>query len=371
VAGEMIRVLVNSMTHRRTKLSIAIVVVVLLLLAGAIYLRKEAPPEAARLLPESDGIVYVNLRPLRAATHFDQHPVTHAPEYQRFIDATGIDVERDLDEAAVALHRMANPQGPNGPVAFSEVFIGHFDGRRLVQYLAGIATGQETYAGHTIYDIPSDGRTVRVTLLGYDIVAVSNTPSTEQIHSMIDRYRTSALPFSGSSLLSKHYSQVPLLAVAWGIGQIAAPLANGGARVMGLRVPLPVDSTLIASLTWIGKLHLRVEEIAPTEAAAADTTESLQTILVLLRSMENSDVTKGFDADTRAFLDSIKVDRDRDKALLTATVPTALAQRFLNAPQDLRVMPEPAAGQHDQSAAGKGQTEQPRVPAKGKSGKKP
>ena len=57
------------MTHRRTKLSIAIVLVVLLLLAGAIYLRKEAPPEAARLLPESDGIVYLNLRPLRAATH--------------------------------------------------------------------------------------------------------------------------------------------------------------------------------------------------------------------------------------------------------------------------------------------------------------
>ena len=88
------------MTHRRTKLSIAIVLVVLLLLAGAIYLRKEAPPEAARLLPESDGIVYINLRPLRSATHFDQHPVEHSPEYQQFIDATGIQVEKDLDEAA-------------------------------------------------------------------------------------------------------------------------------------------------------------------------------------------------------------------------------------------------------------------------------
>ena len=125
--------------HRRTRVTIAIVVVVLLLLAGAIYLRKKAPPEAARLLPESDGIVYFNLRPLRAATHFDQHPVSHDPAYQQFIDQTGIQVERDLDEVAFALHRMPDPNGPNGPVAFSEVFVGHFDGRRLSAYLASAA----------------------------------------------------------------------------------------------------------------------------------------------------------------------------------------------------------------------------------------
>src|SRR5579875_1813964 len=112
------------MRHRRTKITLVVVAVILVLLAGAIYLRKKAPPEAARLLPESDGIVYLNLRPLRAATHFDAHPVHHSPEYQRFVDATGIEFERDLDEAAFALHRMGNPNGPNGAVAFSEVFIG-------------------------------------------------------------------------------------------------------------------------------------------------------------------------------------------------------------------------------------------------------
>lgn len=346
------------MTRRRTKLSIAIVIVVLLLLAGAIYLRKEAPPEAARLLPESDGIVYVNLRPLRATTHFDQHPVAHTPEYQRFIDATGINVERDLDEAAFALHRMANASGPNGAVAFSEAFVGHFDGRRLAQYLSGLATSQETYAAHTIYDIPSEGRTVRVTLLGYDIVAVSNMPSSEQIHSMIDRYRTSALPFSGSSLLSKYYSRIPLLSVAWGIGEIGAPLKNGGPRIMGLRVALPVNATLIASLSWIGKMHLRVEEIAPTEGAAADTTESLQTILVLLRSLESTSAGQPFDADTREFINSINVDRHGDRAVLTATMPTAMVQRFLNTPADLRGLSPSAGGQKSDSKGGSHPTPQ-------------
>src|SRR6201996_9812391 len=146
--------------HRRTRLPITVVALFLLLLAVAVYLRKKAPPEAARLLPESDGIVFLNLRPIRSVTRFDQHQVTHAPDYQSFIDATGIQFERDLDEAAFALHRMPNPSGPNGAVAFSEVFVGHFNGRRLANYLAGIAQSQETYAGHTIYNIPSEGRTV-------------------------------------------------------------------------------------------------------------------------------------------------------------------------------------------------------------------
>jgi hypothetical protein len=334
------------MIRRRTRISIATVIVVLLLLGGAIYLRKEAPPEAARLLPESDGIVYLDMRPLRTATHFDQHPVTHSPEYQRFIDATGIQFERDLDDAAFALHRMKDASGPNGPVAFSEVFTGKFDGRRLTAWLARSAASQEPYAGHTIYNIPSEGRTVRVTLLGYDTVAVSNTPTPEQIHSMIDRHRTAALPFSGSALLSKYYPQVPLLSIAWGIGQIALPLNRvGGVRILGLRVPVPLDATLIASLSWVGHIHLRVEEIAPSEAAAADTTESVQTVLHLVRTLEDSAGGAQFDPPTREMLNSVKVERHSNKATMTATIPTTLLQHTLDSPQEIREIPAPGSDQ--------------------------
>src|SRR3984885_10094623 len=225
---------------RRTRITVAVVVVILLLLAVAVYLRKKAPPEAARLLPESDGIVYLNLRPLRAVTHFDQRPVAHDPDYQSFIDATGIQFERDLDEAAFALHRMPNPAGPNGAVAFSEVFVGHFDGRRLAHYLESVAGSTEEYAGREIYSIPNDGRTVRGTLLGYDMIAVSNTPSPEQIHSILDRYKTAAMPFTGSSLLADHYADVPLLSLAWGIGQIGLPLSDAGGNLKGRGLSLPL-----------------------------------------------------------------------------------------------------------------------------------
>jgi hypothetical protein len=320
--------------HRRTRVTIAIVVAVLLLLAGAIYLRKKAPPEAARLLPESDGIVYINLRPLRAVTRFDLHPVHHDADYQHFIDETGIEAERDLDEVAFALHRMPDPHGPNGPVAFSEVFVGHFDGRRLARYLATVSASVETYAGHEIYNIPSDGRTVRVTLLGYDMVAVSNTPSEEQIHSILDRYRTAALPFTGSSLLAEHYSDVPLLSLAWGVGQIGLPLsdAEGSLKIMGMSLPLTFDATFIASLSWKGKTRLRVEEIAPSEAAAKTSTDSIESILKFARSAEDMTPQGMADADTRALLDSTEIENHKNRVVLTATLPSGLLQRLVSAP---------------------------------------
>src|SRR5215469_7299501 len=137
--------------RRSTRYSLLFVLALIVALCVAIVLRKAAPPEAARLLPESDAIVYFNLKPLRLATHFDRNPVKRSPEFQHFVDETGIVPERDLDAAAFALHRMDDPNGPNGPVGYSEVFEGRFDGERLARYLSSIAMAQENYDGHTIY----------------------------------------------------------------------------------------------------------------------------------------------------------------------------------------------------------------------------
>lgn len=333
------------MMRRRTKITISVVVVVLLLLAGALYLRKIAPPEVARLLPDSDGIVYVNLRPLRAATHFDEHPVEHDPDYQRFIDATGIHPERDLDQVAFALERMPDPNGPNGPVAFSEVFQGHFKGRRLAEYLKSLAATTESYAGRTIYEIPSEGRTVRVALLGYDMVAVSNTPTREQIHSIIDRYRTAALPFTGSSLLAAHYGDVPLLSPAWGVGKIGLPLSDqmGGIKVMGVSLPFSPDTTFVASLSWAGKTKLRVEEIAPSAAAAASSAAAVENLLNFVRTMAKSapvDTAHAqTEAEVRAMLDGAHISHHKDRAIFTATIPEELLRELMKAPVALQTGP--------------------------------
>src|SRR5271168_2140820 len=316
---------------RRTRRTLWTVTAVLLVLAAAIYLRFKAPPEAARLLPESDGIVYVNLRPLRALMHKNLKPITRAPAYQAFIDATGIDWERDLEEAAVALHRMPDPHGPNGPVAYSMVLVGKLDGKALAKYLDAHATGKEVYDGHTIYSLPSEGRTVRVAQIAYDTVAISNTPSTEQIHSMLDRHRTAALPFSGSTLLAEHYSEMPLLSIAWGMGEISLPFTEDGAiHIFGVELPLEPDSTFLVSVHWAGALKLRVEEIAATDAAATNQAASLNLLLTVARGAVTGLSPNAANNSLKEALRTAEITQHRNRVVANATLPQNLPVELLN-----------------------------------------
>jgi hypothetical protein len=282
-------------------------------------------------LPESDGIVYVNLRPLRVLLHGNLKPVKPAPDYQAFIDATGIDWERDLEEAAVALHRMPDPNGPNGPVAYSMVLVGKLDGKALARYLEARANGTESYDGHTIYSLPSEGRTVRVTQIAYDTVAISNTPSVEQIHSILDRHRTAALPFSGSTLLAERYSEIPLLSVAWGMGQIGLPFGeNGSIHVFGMNLPVPPDTTFLASVHWAGSLKLRVEEIAPSEGAAASQAASLTLLLDLARGASAILGPNASNNGLKEVLQTAQITQRRDRVIANASLPRDLPVEFLN-----------------------------------------
>jgi hypothetical protein len=316
-------------------------------LAFALMLRKSAPPEAARLLPESDAIVYANLKPLRAATHFERTPVSRSPEYQHFIDATGIVPERDLDDAAFALHRMDDPNGPNGPVGYSEVFEGRFDGQRLAQYLATTATAEETYAGHDIYTIRvGDGkemRPLRIAQLGYDTIAASNMPTAEQIHSILDRHRAAASPFSGSSLLSARYRDVPAFSSAWAIGHIGLPFSERGfISVFGLQLPLPEDTTFVASLRYLGTLHLRIEQITPTDGDAARATETINSLLNLFRTVEETQAQLRPHASDTAFremADSMKIEQHKDRAVLTANIPLELVKQMAAPAPDSQPQP--------------------------------
>ncbi len=315
--------------HRRTRRTLLIVAAVLLLLAVAVFLRSKAPPEAARLLPESDGIIYIDLKPVRAFLHKDLKPPQPVPEYQQFIDATGINWERDLDQAAIALHRMDNPNGPNGPVAYSMVLVGRLTGRKLNAWLESHATSREDYAGKTIYNIPSEGRTVRVAQIGYDMVAISNTPTTEQIHSIIDRHRTAALPFAGSSLLEKHFRDVPLLSVAWGVGQIGLPFNESGAiSIFGFELPLPADATIVASLSPVlpvpgkmGALRVRVEEFAPNESEAANQAASLNSLVTLARGFTAPLGDNTANNALKALLKDASVSQHHERVIVTASLP--------------------------------------------------
>jgi hypothetical protein len=327
------------------------VAAVLLFLAVAIFLRSKAPPEAARLLPESDGILYINLKPVHAFFRKELKPPQRVPEYQQFIEATGIDPERDVDEVAIALHRMSDPTGPNGPVAYSMVLVGKkITGQRLSVWLDGHAASRESYAGHTVYSIPSfAGRTDRVAQIGYDMVAVSNMPTPEQIHSMLDRHSTAAWPFAGSTLLRQHYHDVPMLplpSLAWGVGQIGLPFSESGAiSILGWSLPLEADSTIIASLTPAlslgGALNVKVVEIAPSNGKAASHAAALNVLLTMARAVTVSLADNAANNGLREFLKTAVVTQERDRVVVTATVSRSL---FSGPPAGESAPPESPSG---------------------------
>ncbi|SEB59242.1 hypothetical protein SAMN05443244_1250 [Terriglobus roseus] len=299
----------------------------LLALIVALVLRFHAPPEVARLLPESDAILYFNLKPVRAASHFDEQPVNASPDYAHFLDATGFRWDRDLDRIAVSLHRMPDPNGPNGVVAYTGVAEGRFDATKLTAFLKSNSVSVENYAGHDVYTIPgNEGRTLRVSALGYDMVAASNMPMPEQIHSVIDRYAAGASPFAGSSLLSLRYPQVPYFALAWGIGHVGLPFSDRGSiQVFGVTLPLSEDTDFIASVSFRGSLHLRLEELATNESQAQQTAANLTTIVNLVRGFTPATGTPQ-DVALHQTFESLTVEQKKSRVVLSANLsPTLLS----------------------------------------------
>src|SRR5438874_11731400 len=207
------------MRFRRRLPILLAVVLVAAAVALLVFLRKHAPPEPARLLPGADGFVYVNLRWIRRANIGGQLPaVSHDPEYQQFIEATGFQFDRDLEEAAFAIHYPAESaeKKPSQP-RFSEVFIAKIQGDRLRAYLQKISSSVENYRSVDIYSIPLEGRTLRVAILGVDTVAASNHNDPLVIRGIIDRSRKLASPFGGPALLRQFYKHVPLTSLAWAV----------------------------------------------------------------------------------------------------------------------------------------------------------
>jgi hypothetical protein len=193
---------------------------------------------------------------------------------------------------------------------------------------------------------------VRVVQVGYDMIAVSNTPTAEQIHSVVDRHRTAALPFSGSTLLSRHYHDVPLLALAWGVGQIGLPFSESGAiKVFGLSLPLESDSTIIASVTpglpLSNSARLRVEEIAPSDEAAASQAAALATLVTMARGFTALLSDNKANSALKELLKTAQVTQKRNRVVATAALSPSFFSRL--AASENNFPPPPTQPENDAS----------------------
>jgi hypothetical protein len=316
-------------------LSVLLIVVAVALIVA---LRKHAPPEAARLLPGADGFFYINLKWIRTFNATGQlPPVSREPEYQKFVEETGFQFERDLDQAAFAIHYPQNWGGGSAGSApeprFSEVFIGRIDSTRLTAYLKKLATSVDDYRGFEIYGIPLEGRTIRVVLLSYDSVAVSNHPDPDVIRGILDRSRKLASPFGGPWLLRNFYRRVPLASLSFAILRVRPEMTSlGGLGSWSLLFPKPAVAVISARCLPTFQtcaLHLRAEAFTDSPDSAHALTEKTSAFLNLFHAAEGSVGVQGTDADVKAFFESLKVVQDGDRAVLTAIVPAGFIRKAL------------------------------------------
>jgi len=333
------------MRIRRTLPIVLAVVIVAAAVTLTVELRKQAPPEPARLLPGADAFLYANLGWARkTSSEKSLLPVPHDPEYERFIQETGFDYERDLESVAFAMHYPQNwPGGGTGGSApeprFSEVFLARFDGTRCAAYLKHTATSVENYRSVDIYSIPLAGRTFRIAILGVDIVAASNHDDPNVIRGIVDRSRRLASPFGGPAFLRRYYKRVQLASPVWLIARVEprAPQFEGWSTVF----PKTTDVVISASYNPLhlplrtGVLHLRAEASSDSKEDAQTIAEKLSVFLSMFHSAEESVGSPASDAELKILFDSLHVRQEDSRAVLVATVPTGVFRKLVDSSDQL------------------------------------
>ncbi len=329
------------MRIRRTFPIALVVVIVAAALVVAVQLRKHAPPEPARLLPGADAFLYADFSWVRRLSTNPLPAVSHDPEYERFIQETGIEFERDLGAVAFAVHYpMGWPGGGTGSSApeprFSEVFVGKFNGERLTAYLKHTAKSVENYNSVDIFSLPIDGRTFRVAILSVDAVAGSNHDDPNVIRGIVDRSRRLASPFGGPALLRRYFKRVQLASPVWMVARVdpSAPAFGGWSSVFSK----PADLVISASYNPLhlplrtGALHLRAEAWAGSNDDAHNIAGKLNTFLAMFHSAETSVGSPGSDPDVKALFDSLQVRQEDNRAVVYALVPTGVFRKLLESP---------------------------------------
>jgi len=332
--------------RRRTRLTILSVVAIVAALAVMVELRKQAPPEPARLLPGAEAFAYVDLKWVRRLDRVGQVPaVPHDPEYDQFIKETGFQFERDLDEAAFAVHYAGTPAAPGPDMRFTEVFTGRWNSTRVAAYLSKWARSVDDYRGVQIFDIPLEGRTVRVAMLGVGTVTVSNSDDPQVIRGIIDRSRKLASPFGGPSLLRRYYKQVPLGSLAWAI--VSNPSQLQGGQLTNMLLPpnyrqLLSGSVLVGSARFLRAIHIRADAFYEEDMRASQLTEQLGALLAVFHSLQPTIASAGpGDKDVKTFFDSLKVAQSKNRVTLTATVPLDFIKKVFGEPPPEVIAPGP------------------------------
>jgi hypothetical protein len=102
-------------------------------------------------------------------------------------------------------------------------------------------------------------------------------------------------------------------------------------------------AVVAASVRYIRALHLRAVAFTGSDEEARHLTEQLTTFLNLFHAVDHNAAPTATDADVKAIFDSLQVEQQKDRALLTATVPVGFIRKALaEAPTALEPPAAPA-----------------------------
>ncbi len=317
--------------RRRNVIIIAILIAATAITTGMLLLRRVRTPHAARLLPAADAYFYVDLVPLRTAGLFKESPVEVDAEYAQFIRDSGFQFERDLDEAAFAVHLVSQTPraSASAETRYSEVFVGRFDDAKLADYLRKTASSNTPYRSTIIYSIPLPGRTVRVAILDKATVAASNADSDFPIHQIIDNSRKS-FDRRAPELVRRYYKHVPLATIAWAIARTAPAGDAGNTRYAlpgGFDLFFPADTVIVGALRYLGSVELVLSAFTRNAEDAQRVSDQFSAFLTVARAVETR--AQSGDPELKTFFESISVGQYPDHAELKATIPPGFVKKIM------------------------------------------
>lgn len=310
------------MRRHRKLLILFLLLVITAAIGFVVYQRIAQPPRAVLLLPDGNFLGYVNLAP---AHFFDlgKIPPPSDPDYQDFIERTGFHFEHDLDTIAVA---QSNPGDP-GVNDSSAVFTGRFDQARLASYLRKLASDTETYSDKTIYSVANQGHLARACIIDGSTVAVTTSPSPESMHSIIDKAGNFHITAKGPALAESHYRYVPFGSLAWVM--FHAPSNVGEARLpTGMSLDFLQDTISIASVRYTGSIRFKLEIFSASEGNAKKVTEAASSLLAIGRATTASFNPAGTDKDVKAVFDSIQVEQNGKRTVISVVIPQEFVQKM-------------------------------------------
>ena len=300
---------------KRVLLIIVVVLVVVALAAAVTYHVIRRPGKSVYLLPDGNVMAYVSFKPFHY-TDLGTQKFESDPQYQEFVSKTGFHYEKDLDSLAFSGRSTGEL---NGDV--SAIITGTFDQNRLNGYVQGQpGVETESYRGKTIFAMRESNQTVRVSILDSSTVAVTAGPSSESMHSIIDKSSGSG---SMPQLLSDYYGDVPFASVGWAIVRI--PDLGGQEGPGGFNLDYLKNSVTVISVRYTGSVRLRAELIAATDADATKVFQALNGLVAMGRGFAQSGQDR--DKDLDALIDNTKIEQNGKRVVLNMVVPQEVIKK--------------------------------------------